>query len=193
MTGGDQSAAEFTIERFDSSDVVRPTKWFGAEGHHGFVYVIRRNGERVWSAGIDFGEASHVPFREELFWASTGTIVIGGGNFVYVFDAHRGELRTTITIPSFFGHLAVQAVPTASGALEEVLLIMGWADVHCWDSLAPCWLLPADPAKHRARPCRWEPSSIAPARARLRAGARPFAWPPTWPTEDFCRRASIPA
>ena len=84
--------------------------------------------------GIDFGEASHVPFREELFWSSTRRIVIAGGNAVYVFDAHSGELQTTIAIPSFFGHLGLVTIPTASGLTEEALLIMGWTDVHVIDS-----------------------------------------------------------
>jgi hypothetical protein len=132
-TAGD-SAAEITIARFDDSTIVRPTKWFGGSSHQGSVYVIRRNDDPIWSVGIDFGEAAHVPFREELFWASTRTIVIGGGDVVYVFDVESGELQTTIAMSSFFGHLALVTLPTASGALEEVLLIMAWTDVHVIDS-----------------------------------------------------------
>lgn len=134
MTANQESMTEFTIERFDGSTGVRPTKWFGAGSRRGSAYVIRHNDDPVWSAGIDFGEASHVPFREELFWESTRTIIIGGGNVVYAFDVDGGELQTSICVPSLFGHLALITIPTASGTLEEVLLIMGWTDVHVVDS-----------------------------------------------------------
>ncbi|HRI68762.1 MAG TPA: hypothetical protein PK156_31250 [Polyangium sp.] len=130
MTSTDESTADFTIERFDDFTVIRPQNWFGTGGHKGSVYMIRRNDDPIWSVGIDFGDSSHVPFREELYWASTRTFVIGGGNVAYFFDARSGDLQTTIAVPSLFGHFALVAIPTASGAAEEVLLVMGWTDVH---------------------------------------------------------------
>jgi hypothetical protein len=120
------------VERLDDT-TLRPTIWFGAGRERGSVYVVRRGDDVLWLAGIDFGDASHVPFREELFWEATNTVVIGGGNVVYFFDT-QGDLRAQISVPSLFGHLALAAIPTAAGNTEELLFILGWTDVHAIDS-----------------------------------------------------------
>ncbi len=128
------SAARFTIERFDDASPAQPAKWFGAGHEHGSVYVVRDDGEVLWTVGIDFGDVSHVPFREELFWEATNTVVIGGGNVVYVFDVLNGVVRAKVPVPSFFAHLAIATIATAGGVAEEFLFILGWADVHAIDS-----------------------------------------------------------
>jgi len=134
MTNDDNLNCEFTIERFDDSIAIRPSKWFGAGRNPGTAYVVKRNGDFIWSVGIDYGEASHVPFREELFWEATRTVVIGGGSAVYIFEADSGELQTTLPVPSLFGHLALITIPSSSDAIDDVLLVMGWRDVHLVDS-----------------------------------------------------------
>lgn len=120
------------VERHDDT-TLRPAKWFGAGSERGSIYVARRGDDVSWIVGIDFGEASHVPFREELFWEATNTVLIGGGNVVYLFDT-CGDLRAQIPVPSLFGHLAIAAIPTAGGNAEEMLFILGWTDVHAIDS-----------------------------------------------------------
>jgi len=120
-----EASIPFTIERFDAQ-VLRPSKWFGAGKELGSVYVVRQGDELLWSVGIDFGTTSHVPFHEELHWAATNAIVIGGGDVVYFFDVHSGELRAAIPVLSLFGHLAL--------VMDDLLLILGWTDVHAIDS-----------------------------------------------------------
>lgn len=124
---------QYTIERVDASSAESPQKWFGPSKGCGFVYVIKYKGEKIWSVGIDFGDASHVPFREEFVWISTKTVVIGGGNVVYFLDMTSGDLRKKIEVPSFFGHLELIFEPTPSGPTEESVLILGWTDVHAID------------------------------------------------------------
>lgn len=133
MTSDLHTFNQYTIERVDDFSAEFPQQWFGPNGRSGFVYAVKHNGRKIWSVGIDFGEASHVPFREEFCWLSTKTVVIGGGNVVYLLDADSGDLRKKIAVPSFFGHLELLFEPTTSGATEEVLLILGWTDVHAID------------------------------------------------------------
>ncbi|EYF07391.1 Hypothetical protein CAP_0144 [Chondromyces apiculatus DSM 436] len=115
--------------------------WLGAGGEQGAIYVLRRGDEVLWRVGIDFGEASHVPFREELVWESAGVVALGGGDAVYVLDLGTGAARARIAVPSLFGHLALVSVPAVGGGNAEVLLVLGWTDVHAIDGqLAPCWV-----------------------------------------------------
>ncbi|MDI3285794.1 hypothetical protein [Polyangium sp. 15x6] len=97
------------------------------------VYVLERGGEIVWSVGIDLGDASQVPFREELVWESAGVVIVGGGDTVFVLDIETGVRRAAIAVPSLFGHLALTTVPAPGRGEEELLFILGWTDVHAID------------------------------------------------------------
>jgi hypothetical protein len=133
-TSTGESRALLIIERVDAPTASRPAKWFGSGGEHGSVYTVRRGDDVIWTVGVDFGEASHVPFREEVFWEAAGVVVIGGGAAVHFFDAQSGVLRAKIDVPCYFGHLALARIPTTTGSAEELLLILGWTDVYAIDS-----------------------------------------------------------
>jgi hypothetical protein len=133
-TSTDESRALLIIERVDDPTASSSAKWFGAGSKQGPVYTIRRGGNMIWSVGIDFSDASHVPFREEVFWEAAGVVVIGGGAVVHFFDAQSGALRSKIDVPCYFGHLALARIPKTTVSAEELLLILGWTDVYAIDS-----------------------------------------------------------
>ncbi|MDI1443516.1 hypothetical protein [Polyangium sp. 6x1] len=122
-----------TVKRLEGPDAPIPTRWLGGGDDEGPVYVFARENEILWSVGIDFGEASHVPFRAELVWESVGVVVLGGGDIVYILDIRTGDVRATLAVPSHFGHLALAPVPAPGGGEEEFLFLLGWTDVHAVD------------------------------------------------------------
>lgn len=90
----------------------------------------------MWTVGIGFQEDAHVPFHGEVVWEYAGVVAIGGGNRVYLLDIQTGDLRGEIEVPSLFGHLAL-----AGQANDELLLILGWTDVHAIESdLSTRWI-----------------------------------------------------
>jgi hypothetical protein len=123
----------YTVERLERPEAPRSARWLGAGGNEGPIYVLKHDEDALWSVGIDFGEASFVPFREELVWESVGVVVLGGGDAVYMLDIGTGALRAVIAVPSRFGHLALTSVPAPGGGAEEVLFVLGWTDVHAID------------------------------------------------------------
>lgn len=124
-----------TLERFDEPARPWPVDcWFGARGQDGPVYQARRGDELVWSVGIDFGQYSSMPFREQCVWEAAGVVVLGGGNVVYILDAANGQLRRTIPVSSYFGHLELVRSSTPLGGEEELLFVLGCSDVHAIDA-----------------------------------------------------------
>ena len=121
------------VERLEGPDAPHPARWLGAGDNEGPIYVLTRGDEVLWSVGIDFGDASYIPFREELVWENAGVVVLGGGDTVYVLDNGTGSQRATIAVPSRFGHLALASVPVSGGGEEELLFLLGWTDVHVID------------------------------------------------------------
>lgn len=91
-------------------------------------YRLLQDGVVRWTVRIDFGDAGHVPFREEVVWESAGVAAIGGGDRVHLLDLETGAPLREVEVPSFFGHLAL-ATPSACDR-DELLLVLGWADVH---------------------------------------------------------------
>ena len=124
----------FTIERAEVAPTSCPMKWLGAGGQAGPIYIIKHKDKALWAVGIDHGDAAHVPFREEFYWTATKTMVIGGGNTVYFLAVDSGDLRAKIDVPSYFGHLELIDGPGELGTTEQMLLILGWTDVHAIDT-----------------------------------------------------------
>lgn len=131
-----------TLERFDDPPQPWPVdRWLGAHGQEGPVYQARRGEGLVWSVGIDFGQHSCMPFREQCVWEAAGVVVIGGGDIVYVLDAANGQLRRTIPVSSYFGYLELVRISTPLGGEEELLFVLGCSDVHAIDAtLATRWV-----------------------------------------------------
>lgn len=134
------TSTRYNIERLHSRHAPPPGRWLTASGE-GSIYVLRRGEAVLWSVGIGFGDASHVPFREELVWERAGVAALGGGDAVYVLDLETGALRARWAVPSLFGHLSLVSVPAPDGGTEELLLLLGWTDVHAMDDrLQPRWV-----------------------------------------------------
>lgn len=126
-------STRYHIARLNIRDAPPPDRWLTAPGDGDVVYVLQRGEAALWSVGIDFSEASHVPFREELVWERAGVAALGGGDEVYVLDLETGALRARWSVPSLFGHLALASFPASNGGTEELLLLLGWTDVHAMD------------------------------------------------------------
>ncbi len=131
-----------TLERFDgSSSAPHTTSWLGARGQDGPVYQARRGDELLWIVGIDFGHHSSMPFREQCVWEAAGVVAIGSADIVYILDAANGQLRLTIPVSSYFGHLELVRISTPLGGAEELLFVLGCSDVHAIDAtLATRWV-----------------------------------------------------
>ena len=77
-----------------------------------------------------------MPFHGEVVWERVGIVAIGSGNRVYLLDIHTGDLRREVEAPSLIGHLSM-----AGQAHDELLLILGWTDVHPIESdLSTRWI-----------------------------------------------------
>jgi hypothetical protein len=116
------------VERVASGDVAGAERHLGSGG--GGVYRLLRDGDPLWAVSIGFDnsvfEYSRVPFHDEVVWERAGVVAVGGGDRVYLLDIQTGDLRREVEVPSLFCELALAGAEDG----QELLLILGWSDVH---------------------------------------------------------------